>query len=231
MNALLPVVTLDGPAGVGKTTISRRLADNLGLPYLDTGAMFRCLALRLGPDAENLSETAVRKCCADCRFSLQGRGSATTLACDGTPVGNEIRAEQVGMAAARIAKLPVVREALAKAQRAMGEMEPLVCEGRDMGTEIFPNAAFKFFLDASPEIRAARRLHDLENRGQTADLGALTEQIRQRDTMDRTRAIAPLRPASDAILIDTSHLSIEEVLGTILHNIDVRGGLRKKPRS
>ena len=129
------------------------------------------------------------------------------------------------MLAARIATVPVVREILRGTQRAIGEASPLVAEGRDMGTVVFPDARFKFFLDAAPEVRAMRRLHDLESRGQHEDLATLTEQIRQRDALDRNRTVAPLRPAPDALMVDTSQLDIEGVLGVILHHIDVHAAM------
>ena len=224
MSARLPVVTLDGPAGVGKTTLARRVAEGLGLSYLDTGAMFRCMALKLGAGAETLPEEELRTRCAQWTFTLTGLGQQSTLFCNGEAVRGEVRTEAVGMLAARIATVPVVREILRTTQRAIGEHSPLVAEGRDMGTVVFPEARFKFFLDAAPEVRAMRRLHDLEARGQSADLASLTEQIRQRDALDRNRAVAPLRPAQDSLIIDTSHLDIEGVLGVMLHHINVHGG-------
>ena len=224
MSARLPVVTLDGPAGVGKTTLARRVAEGLGLSYLDTGAMFRCMALKLGAGAETLPEDELRTRCDQWKFTLSGLGQQSTLFCNGEAVRGEVRTEAVGMLAARIATVPVVREILRATQRAIGEQSPLVAEGRDMGTVVFPEARFKFFLDAAPEVRAMRRLHDLEARGQSADLATLTEQIRQRDALDRNRAVAPLRPAQDSLIIDTSHMDIEGVLGVMLHHISVHGG-------
>lgn len=188
--------------------------------------MFRCLALKLGPGAETLPEEELRARCGQYAFRLSGAGRGSTLFCNDVPVRGEVRTEVVGMLAARIATVPVVREALRAIQRRMGERAPLVAEGRDMGTVVFPDARFKFFLDADPEVRAVRRLRDLENRGQSADLHSLTDQIRRRDAMDRNRAVAPLRPAQDALVVDTSHLDIEGVLGVMLHHIDVHGGAR-----
>ena len=188
--------------------------------------MFRGLALKLGPGAETLPEEELRARCGQYAFRLSGAGRGSTLFCNDVPVRGEVRTEVVGMLAARIATVPVVREALRAIQRRMGERAPLVAEGRDMGTVVFPDARFKFFLDADPEVRAVRRLRDLENRGQSADLHSLTDQIRRRDAMDRNRAVAPLRPAQDALVVDTSHLDIEGVLGVMLHHIDVHGGAR-----
>lgn len=225
MSQTLPVVTLDGPAGVGKTTLARRMADSLGIAYLDTGAMFRCLALRLGAGAHEWPEERLREACAGVSFSLRGSGGFSELFCNDVPVRGEIRTEEVGMLAARLGTVPLVREILCAAQRDLARTRPLVVEGRDMGTVVFPTARFKFFLDASPEVRAMRRLRDLEARGQEADLATLTEQIRQRDALDRNRPIAPLRPAEDALIVDTSHLDIEGVLGAMLHAIQVRGGM------
>lgn len=223
-SAPLPVVTLDGPAGVGKTTLARRMAESLGIAYLDTGAMFRCLALRLGAGADAWEEERLREACAAHVFSLEGNGAGTRICCNGVPVRGEIRTEEVGMLAAKLGQVPVVRGFLCEAQRRLAGQRPLVVEGRDMGTVVFPTARFKFFLDASPEVRALRRLRDLEARGQSADLAELTEQIRKRDAMDRNRPIAPLRAAPDAVVVDTSTLDIEGVLGALLHVVNVHGG-------
>lgn len=221
-----PVVTIDGPAGVGKTTLAKRMADSLNVSYLDTGAMFRCWALKLGAGADKLDEAILRERCTAWPFTMTGTGSGTTLVCDGQPVRGEVRTEQVGMLAARLATVPVVRDLLKEAQQAIGASTPLVVEGRDMGTVVFPQARFKFFLDATPEVRAMRRLRELEQRGEKPQLSELTDQIRQRDSLDRNRAVAPLRPAADAVLVDTSQLDIEGVLGVMMHHIAVHGGLR-----
>lgn len=221
----LPLITLDGPAGVGKTTLAKRMADSLNVSYMDTGAMFRCWALKLGAGAELLPEKDLRQQCAAWPFTLTGSGAGTMLLCAGQPVRHEIRTEAVGMLAARLATVPLIRDLLKEAQQAMGAHIPLVVEGRDMGTVVFPQARFKFFLDASPEVRAMRRLRELEQRGERPQLSELTGQIRQRDSLDRNRAVAPLRPAADALLVDTSSLDIDGVLGLMMHHIAVHGGL------
>lgn len=223
----ISVITLDGPAGVGKTTLAKRMADSLNVSYMDTGAMFRCWALKLGAGAELLDEQDLRSRCAAWPFSLAGSGAGTSLLCKGQAVRNEIRTEEVGMLAARLATVPVIRELLKNAQQTMGAHCSLVVEGRDMGTVVFPQARFKFFLDASPEVRAMRRLRELEQRGEKPQLSELTEQIRKRDSMDRNRAVAPLRPAADAVLVDTSTLDIDGVLGVMMHYIAVHGGLHR----
>ena len=212
------IVTLDGPAGVGKSTLARKLAAALGIPYLDTGAMFRRLALELRGNAD-LSAQELREVFAGLHVSLIVEKGESRLFCGGVAVGNEIRTEQVGLWAARIAGNPVVREVLKEAQRAVGAQASLVVEGRDMGTEVFPDAGCKFFLDASPEVRALRRLKELETRGENCDLADLAANIRERDTLDRERAIAPLRPADDAVIVDTSELDIQGVFAVLMSHV------------
>ncbi len=210
------IVTLDGPAGVGKTTLARRVADALGLAYLDTGAMFRATALALGDGAAQLPDAALQTRLDALAFTLSGAGSASVLALNGAPIGDEIRTERVGMMASNIATLPTVRTFLARAQQAVGHATSLVVEGRDMGTVVFPKAAHKIFLDAAPEIRARRRCIQLSELGRPCDLAAVTEQIRARDDQDRNRATAPLRPAEDAVIIDTGPLDIDGVFRAIM---------------
>ena len=212
----LPIITLDGPAGVGKSTLAKQVASILHIAYLDTGAMFRTLALRLGPDAAKLPDEELRERCRGFRFRLEGAGEKSVLLCNGEPVGDEIRTEEVGRLASRLATSPIVRDALKSAQRALGESTSLVAEGRDMGTVVFPAARFKFFLDARPEVRGLRRFRELEARGEKADLAQITEMIRQRDDMDRNRAVAPLKPAPDALIVDTSDLDVEGVLRVLV---------------
>jgi len=209
-------VTIDGPAGAGKTSISRRAAGALGLAYLDTGAMFRALAMRLGEGGHALPEADIAQKLALLTFGLRGRGEDTTLLVDGQPLSSEARTERVGGWASDIATLTVVREHLLAAQRRLGRETSLLAEGRDMGTVVFPDAPCKFFLDASPEVRARRRVAQLTALGKPAVYGEILEAIRRRDHQDRTRATAPLVPAADAVVIDTSDMTEDEVLARIL---------------
>ena len=239
------IVTMDGPAGVGKSTLARRVAETLGVAYLDTGAMFRTIALHVakslggaravsappeGPELQALLK--------ECVFSLQGSGNQTRLLCNGRAVGDEIRSEEAGMMAAKIAQVPQVREFLKQAQQRLGQAFSLVAEGRDMGTVVFPGALCKIFLDATPEIRAERRCKQLRGMGEPADLETLIRQIRERDHEDRNRAIAPLRPAADAHVIDTSHRdigqvfdAIMEVVGQARHDTPPACPMRRKDRA
>jgi cytidylate kinase len=210
------VVTLDGPAGAGKTTIARRTAGALGLAYLDTGAMFRALALRLGENGHRLPEADLEGRLAEVTFGLTGSGENTTLLVDGQPLPAEARTERVGGWASDLAVLPVVRRHLLAAQRRLGRQTGLVAEGRDMGTVVFPEAPCKFFLDATPEVRARRRVDQLARLGRPADYPAILDAIRRRDHQDRTRPVAPLVAAADAVVIDTSAMSETTVLERIL---------------
>lgn len=211
------VITLDGPAGVGKTTLARRLAAALGVAFLDTGAMYRAVALSLGENGWDLPEAEVAERLCRLQFSLHGSGDETALAMDGFVLGDELRSEEVGRWASLVARLPAVRECLVAAQRRMGSARSLVAEGRDMGSVVFPHATCKFFLDARPEVRALRRYNQLLRLGQTPQpLEELVEALRLRDEQDRTRAVSPLRPAEDAIMVDTSDLDVEHVFEQLL---------------
>ena len=210
------VVTLDGPAGVGKTTLAKMTAQALGLAYLDTGAMFRATALRLGEGAWDLPGEELAARLVPLTFRLSGAGADSVLWCGDAPVGPEVRTEAVGMWAARLAGRPEVRDFQKAAQRAIGASLALVVEGRDMGTVVFPRARRKFFLDAAPRVRAERRATQLAEMGAPADLDAIEQAIRERDALDRNRPIATLIPAQDALVIDTSGLTLHQVFAAIM---------------
>lgn len=220
------IVTIDGPAGVGKSTIAKRAAKKLNVAYLDTGAMFRTVAMQLdrqgalgtGTDFDPgaVSGALVDNILGDCSFALEGAGEATRLLCNGVPVGDEIRSEEAGMLAAKAARIPLVRERLKLIQQKLGEDFSLVAEGRDMGTVIFPSAQCKVFLDADARVRAERRFLQLRELGLKADIEGLVEQIRQRDDQDRNRPIAPLLPAEGALTLDTSRLDVNQVFERVM---------------
>ncbi|QJT08660.1 (d)CMP kinase [Oceanidesulfovibrio marinus] len=219
------IVTLDGPAGVGKTTMAKRLAGALRIPYMDTGAMYRVCGMRLGEEATAMSEADILQTLRAIHFSLDGSGEGTRLLVDDVPMGDEIRTERVGMLASTVGTLPSVRAYCREAQQGLGVATPLVAEGRDMGTVVFPRAAYKFFLEAAPEIRAQRRLDQLKEMG-ASDLPSLDDlaaQIAARDHQDRTRKEAPLKPAEDAILIDTGKLDVDGVFKRLMQEIKAAG--------
>lgn len=240
-SAPVALITIDGPAGVGKSTLARRLAAELSMAYLDTGAMYRTLGLRLGAEVADMPDVELRRRVAEYRFSLEaGEGNVPSnmrLACNGQLVGEEIRTEKAARMASIVAQLPALRAELQLAQRAMGEKWSLVAEGRDMGTKVFPFATCKFFLDARPEVRAERRFLELEAKGANPDRAVILADIVARDEQDRNRAVDPLRPAPDAIVVDTSDLDLEGVLCTLLKlakdvptptfsHLDAEGSLR-----
>jgi len=212
----LLIVTIDGPAGVGKSTMAKQLARELAIPYLDTGAMFRAIAWKLGEGAWDWDEPQLGAKLTSFDFSLSGIGEDSILALNGTPIGNEIRTEQIGMWASNVATLPIVRTFLKTAQQSLGARFSLVAEGRDMGTVIFPDAPHKFFLDATVEERAQRRYLQLQELGKPANLNDLKEQISNRDHQDRNRTVAPLKAADDATTIDTTPLSEAQVFAVLV---------------
>lgn len=210
------LVTIDGPAGAGKTSVSRRAAGALGLAYLDTGAMFRALALALGPGGHERPEADIDARLAAMTFALVGSGADTVLHIDGQPLPDTARTEEVGGWASKLAVLPVVRRRLRLAQQALGAHTDLLAEGRDMGTVVFPQAPHKFFLTASPEVRATRRVAQLRALGRPADYDAILQAIRNRDEQDIHRAASPLIAADDALVIDTSDMTEDAVVARVV---------------
>jgi CMP/dCMP kinase len=219
------VITIDGPSGAGKGTISRIVAKKLGFHYLDSGALYRLLGLC--SQRHHVSVTNVKSLAAlaehmDVEFKTTKSGEFTILL-EGEDVTREVRTEETGALASQVAQYPEVREALLKRQRLFARAPGLVADGRDMGTVIFPDALVKIYLTASAEERASRRYKELITKGENVSLPALVEQVRSRDERDMTRESSPLRPAAGAINIDTSSLSIQEVTDTVLNLLTVKG--------
>ena len=211
-----PVITVDGPGGSGKGTISMRLAENLGWHFLDSGALYRLVAVAAmdrGIDATE--ETALGQLAQGLDVSFGASGDGMVILLDGNYITGRLRAEDVGVFASRIAALPIVRAALVNRQRAFRKPPGLVADGRDMGTVIFPDAVLKIFLTASAQARAERRYKQLKEKGESVNLSRLFRDIEKRDERDSSRAISPLKPADDAHVIDSTELSIEEVLQKI----------------
>ena len=210
------IITLDGPAGVGKSTLAKRLAGALGFAYLDTGAMFRMTALLLGPAILECSVKNREKALQGLVFSLEGHGDASRISCNQIPADERIRGEAIASLAASLGALEDVRAFLKQSQQRIGQKHCLVAEGRDMGTVVFPAADCKFFLDAAPRERARRRVAQLREMGKTADFDGILKQIMERDHKDRTRPIAPLKAADDAVIIDTTNLDLDGVFDILL---------------
>ena len=212
----MDIVTIDGPAGSGKSVCAAALARRLAWRKLDTGAMYRSLALFAswrGVDPEDGETLATLASDLPLRFE----GERVLL--DDRDVSTEIRSSEAGTMASRVSAHPAVRRALLPVQRRLASVQPCVAEGRDLGTVVFPDARAKFFLVAGPETRAARRLKDLRALGQDTSLEEVLKAQRERDARDENRAVAPLRKAGDAIEIDTSDLTIEEVVERMYRHV------------
>ena len=225
MNPL--VITIDGPAAAGKSTTARAVARQLGCLYLDSGAMYRAFALkveRLGL-AASLDDTARIDALASATdVAFTGPNDSPTVVLDGEPLDAVIRTPLVSELASRVAELPVVRARMSTLQRSIAARHALVAEGRDMGTVLFPDAAAKIFLDASVGERARRRHRELTARGLDVDLATVQAEIERRDRRDRERDVAPLVPAPDAIVIDTSGLGVDEQIAAVLRAVEARIG-------
>ena len=210
-------IAIDGPAGAGKSTVAKLIADRLGYLYIDTGAMYRAvalLALEQGvafDDAEGLTELIRGN-----EISLEPAASGCRVLINGKDVSREIRLPEVGNAASPVSAVAEVRSLLVAMQQELAARRPVVMDGRDIGTVVLPDAACKIFLTASPRVRALRRAKELQQKGLPADIDQVEREIRERDERDSTRAASPLRQAEDAVLVDSSDMGIEEVVCRII---------------
>jgi cytidylate kinase len=214
------IVTIDGPAGAGKSTVARQLAERLGYLYLDTGALYRAVAWKVRSAGVNPEDgTAVSALLPEMRVSMDRRGDGVCVTVDGQDVTDELRSPEISTMASLVSAIPAVREWLLPVQRQVGHMGGVVAEGRDLGTRVFPAADAKFFLDADVNTRAGRRQQDLAGAARSVPLERTKQEIETRDQRDRSRAIAPLIPAEDAEVIDSTSLTVEQVIDRMMGKI------------
>ncbi|WP_329890704.1 (d)CMP kinase [Stenotrophomonas muris] len=222
MNPLAPVLTIDGPSGAGKGTISRIIARRMGWHYLDSGALYRAVGVAASwADIDTSDASALVRCTFDTHVQFVEQGDAMRVMVNGTDATDELRLETTGALASAIAAIPEVRAALKERQRAFRELPGLVADGRDMGTVIFPDASYKVFLTASAEERAERRHKQLKDKGVSVNFDDLLREIMARDARDAQRTVAPLKPADDAVLIDTTSIGIDDVVARVMDLLPV----------
>ena len=221
------IIAIDGPSGAGKSTLGRRLARELGLLYIDTGAMYRAVALAVVREGASVSEAErVAEVARRSEVQLEGDPDSPLVRLNGEDVSREIRGEQVGHTASVISAIPEVRRELVRRQRELGARGGVVLDGRDVGTVVFPSADVKFFLTARPEERARRRYEEERGKDQDLSFEDTLADINARDRRDTTREDSPLRPAADAVHIDTTGLSIEEVFHRMMKIVRERESMR-----
>lgn len=214
------VIAIDGPSGAGKSTVARLLAGRLGYIYIDTGAMYRSIGWKARRDnVDPANEAALSELCSRTEVTIKQDNSDLRFFVDTIDVTGLIRTPEMGMMASAVSKSPAVRARLLTLQRELGRHGGVVMDGRDIGTVVFPDADVKFYLDASAEERGKRRYRELKAKGMNVDVETITREIEVRDRQDSQRDLAPLKRADDAILIDSSRLSIDEVLDLMLNEI------------
>jgi cytidylate kinase len=222
----VPVLAIDGPSGSGKGTLAQILAKHLGWHLLDSGALYRIVGLAAVEQGVEFDDEAGLVSIAehmDVKFTAAEHGEPTAVLLNGSDISNAVRSEQSGYYASRVAVFNGVRQALHERQRNFAKAPGLVADGRDMGTEVFRDAPLKIFLTASAEARAQRRYKQLMDKGESVNLAALLEDIQARDQRDSERAVAPLRPATDAVVIDSTAMDIEQVFQQVLTLLQQRG--------
>ncbi len=219
-NDLPEVITIDGPAGAGKSTVAKELARRLGVFYLDTGAMYRALTLKAIREGLNLEDArGLAELARGTKLRLENHNSGTKVLLDGEDVSEAIRSLEVTNKTFYIARAGGVREIMVGWQREIGAHQSIVIEGRDVGTVVFPKAANKFYLDADFEVRARRRIKELREKGKQVDEDSLKRELQERDHKDFTRAVGPLKVAADAVVIDTTPLTVNGTVDEILKHI------------
>ena len=217
-------IAIDGPSGAGKSTVAKALAKKLGYTYIDTGAMYRAVALKAREKGIRTDEeTSLNTLASSLRISFLSDPSDTRVFCDGEDVTEAIRSPEMGVLASDISRKRGVREALVQRQREMGEGGGAVMEGRDIGTVVFPHAQVKFYLDALPEERARRRFRELTEKGLKVGFQEILQEVVTRDQNDMSRDVSPLRKADDAVLIDSTHRSVDEVVEEMVRWVRTKG--------
>jgi cytidylate kinase len=218
-------IAIDGPSGAGKSTVGRALAKRLGYLYIDTGAMYRAVALKVNEKAELLGdESKLYALVSSLRITFVGKGNETAVLCNGKDVTMAIRSPKMSRLASDVSRKKVVREALVQKQREMATGGGVVLEGRDIGTVVFPDAEIKFYLDANTEERGRRRFKELVEKGIKVDFNETVEEVRKRDHNDMSRTISPLRKAEDAFLIDSTGRTVEEIVEEMVDRVKARQG-------
>ena len=211
------IVTIDGPAGAGKSTVGILLAERLGYDYLDTGALYRAVAFRVSKRGiSEAGEEPIARLASNLSIRVSRSSGEARVTEAGEDITDGIRSPEIGMLASKISAYPLVRKALLSIQRELGEKGGIVADGRDMGTVIFPDAAFKFYLDADPNERSKRRYLELKGKSREVRLSDVQQDMIMRDKQDTERKAAPLKPAADASVINSTHMSIREVIETML---------------
>ena len=214
------VIAIDGPSGAGKSTVARRLAKRLGYIYIDTGAMYRAVGWKAKQEGiDPADERALARMCGHTDVTIKKDNNDPRFYVNGKDVTGELRTPEMGMMASAVSKAPAVRARLLTLQRDLGKDGGVVMDGRDIGTVVFPDADVKFFLDASAEERGKRRYLELTAKGMAVDQSRITREIQERDLQDSSRDLAPLKKAEDAIVIDSSAMTLDEVLAAMLSEV------------